>query len=120
LTTQGAENTIPEAESAAVRVMNRAFEADRGAVHALMCNRVPCNQALADDPTVVCDDSSVGGGFTVGMLGFLNGLLGEMGLPLVAAKWSDNTDPEGRRTLLGFQEYQPPSLNTLPTIEAGD
>lgn len=90
--------------------MNRAFTSDPDAIHALMVNRVPCNQKLADDPTVVVDKSMVNpNGWSVGVVGLINGILGDLGLPLLASKWSDEVDAEGRHTLLGFQEYQPPS-----------
>jgi hypothetical protein len=41
--------------SKASDALQKAFEADGNAIHSLICNRVPCNQALADDPFVQVD-----------------------------------------------------------------
>lgn len=102
--------TTDHASHPAVRVLNRAWAADQAAIHALVCNHVPCNQALADDPTIVVDPNHfMPGRATLGAIGLLNGVLAEAGMPLVALKWSDERDAEGRATLLGFCEYQPPT-----------
>lgn len=91
----------------AVKALNMAFKADPNAIHSLMCNRVPCNQFLADDQFVQVDASPVlpDGNFQVGALGLVNAVLAANGLPLVAAKFSDEKDSEGRAKLLGFCEY---------------
>jgi len=78
----------------AVDVLNRALEADRGAVMALRDAKVPCNDALALDPTIQVSSTNdpaivhdayqggelitVGGGkrYQVGFLGMLNGIFG--------------------------------------------
>lgn len=90
-----------------VDVLNVAFQADANAIHSLICNRVPCNQLLADDQFVQVDTPPVlpEGNFQVGALGLVNAVLAANGLPLVAAKFSDETDSEGRSKLLGFCEY---------------
>lgn len=54
--------------------LNELLEIDRPAIASLIANRVPCNQALADHPTVQAGAQH--GGFHVGMLGLLNGLCG--------------------------------------------
>lgn len=101
----------PAKESLAVCVLNRAWGADPAAIHALICHRVLCNQSLADDPTVVVDESDCGSGaFTLGTIGLLNGILEEMGLPKVAHRWADDVNDGSPRKLLGFQEYVSPSL----------
>jgi hypothetical protein len=91
----------------AVEALNMAFKADPNAIHSLMCNRVPCNQFLADDQFVQVDAPPVlpDGNFQVGALGLVNAVLAANGLPLVAAKFSDEKDSEGRSKLLGFCEY---------------
>jgi hypothetical protein len=91
----------------AVEALNMAFKVDPNAIHSLMCNRVPCNQFLADDQFVQVDVSPVlpDGNFQVGALGLVNAVLAANGLPLVAAKFSDERDSEGRSKLLGFCEY---------------
>lgn len=59
---------------AAIEFINELIETDREAITALWQNRVPCNQALADHPTVQVGEEN--GRFVVGLLGILNGLFG--------------------------------------------
>jgi hypothetical protein len=92
-----------------ISCLNEAFAADPLAMRLLLINRVQCNRSLADHPTIVCDDCAPFGlpdQFTLGSLGLVNGVLGALGLPLVASGWSDQPDAEGRHTLLGFRRYQ--------------
>jgi hypothetical protein len=97
--------------SRASEVLQAAFESDPNAMHALVVNRYPCNQALADDPFVIVDVPPVLGGthFQVGMLGVLNGVLVANGLPKVAVKWSNERDEDGQCMVLGFCDYVEPS-----------
>lgn len=92
-----------------VEILNSAFNADPNAMHALMCNRIPCNKALADDPYIPVDVTPVleGENFQIGTLGLLNGILEANGLPKVGMKFSDEVDAKGRAKLLGFCEYKP-------------
>lgn len=91
----------------AIDSLNLAFKQDPVAMRALMINVVPCNKALADDhPTIQC--SALEDGYTVSALGFLNGILGALGLPLIASKWESEANADGVHKLLGFQEYVPP------------
>lgn len=57
--------------SKSVELMNRIFQADPNAVHALLLNRVPCNLAFANDPDVPVDGTLMigDGAFQVGALG---------------------------------------------------
>ena len=57
-----------------VDYLNELMELDRVAVGALINNRVPCNQALAEHPT--CQVRAQDGGHVVGLLGILNGMFG--------------------------------------------
>jgi len=57
-----------------IEVLNSALEADPAAVYALVESRVPCNEALADHPTIQV--LAEGGTYGVGLLGILNGLAG--------------------------------------------
>jgi hypothetical protein len=93
--------------SKASEILQRAFEADPNAMHALTVNRVPCNQALADDPHVLVDKSLVlkECHFSVGMMGILNGILVACDLPRVASMWSNDRDEEGRQKFEGFCDY---------------
>ena len=97
------------AESKTVAALNAAFEADPNAIHSLICNRVPCNSDLAEDPFVVVESPPVlrDGNWQVGAMGLINGVLAANGLPLVASKFTDEQDSEGRVKLLGFCEYVP-------------
>lgn len=54
--------------------LNELIELDRPAIAALIANRVPCNQALADHPTVQVHQQN--DGFHVGLLGIINGFFG--------------------------------------------
>jgi hypothetical protein len=105
----------------AVDALNAAFAADPNAIHALLCNRVPCNTELADDPHVVCEPTPPLGDtketYHVGALGLINAVLTASGLPRVAAKYSDTADEYGRAALLGFVEY--PTASKLPSDEFG-
>lgn len=57
-----------------IKYINELIEIDRIAIAALIANRVPCNQQLADHSTVQVYAQH--GGYLVGMLGILNGLFG--------------------------------------------
>ncbi len=59
-----------------IEYLNELIETDRPAIAALVANRVPCNEALADHPT--CQVGAQHGGFHVGMLGVINGMFGSM------------------------------------------
>lgn len=62
-----------------VDMLNRAVWADRDAISALVNHRVPCNEALANDPTIQVGLTSFHGiksdaKNSVGLLGLLNGI----------------------------------------------
>jgi hypothetical protein len=62
-----------------VDFLNALVETDRDAVRALFNSRVPCNQKLADDPTVQVRAYGLEDkphDFEVGILGLLNGFVG--------------------------------------------
>jgi len=88
----------------AVKVLQRAFEADPDAISKLVRNRVKCNCALSKDPSIqVAPTGSDGilGGWHVGLLGIINGIFGvdEESWGAIAAKYCDETN-----TLLGFED----------------
>ena len=87
-----------------VRVLARAFAADPSAIQALLGHRVPCNQVLADDPTIGVQPGTA---YTLGTLGLLNGLLGELGQPPVATRYGGWPRADGSERLLGFRRHQP-------------
>lgn len=94
--------------SKTTQCLNSAFLADPNAIHALIANRVPCNQSLADHPHVVVDTAVVleGQFWQASMLGVLNGVLTANSLPRVATAWSDDRDEFDRRKFVGFVDYQ--------------
>jgi len=65
-----------------VKLLNEAVKLDPAAMRALVEARVPCNEALADHPTIQVSayNEQTGkptpGNFKVGILGLLNGLFG--------------------------------------------
>ena len=89
-----------------IEVLQNAFNADPNAMHALICNRVPCNESLANDEFVVVEKSQVieNEYFQAGALGLINGILSANKLPIVAVKFSEK-DENGRSKVLGFCEY---------------
>ncbi len=108
-TQNGATLPIHDLLGVFIGVLNSAYEADPAAMHALICNRVPCNQTLADHPTIPVDVNLVATGesHTVGMLGVINGICEEVTGKRVAVMFSDPPDDEGRRKIVGFTEYSP-------------
>ncbi len=93
----------------AIDVMNEAFAADPAAIHALLINRVPCNQALTDHPTIQVDTTLfiAANLHSVGLLGILNGVLEPITGKRIASNWSDVKNADGRHQFLGFVEYKP-------------
>lgn len=60
----------------AIGVLNRIHKADSSVLNALINYRVPCNEELADDPTVQVGKRNPGPGMEVGLLGIINGIFG--------------------------------------------
>lgn len=85
----------------AVDVLNEIFEQDPEVLHKLVNYRVPCNEVLAEHPSVQVgykeDDPEKG--YEVGFLGILNGIFGvkEDGYGYIAALLGSKTGK-----LLGF------------------
>jgi hypothetical protein len=84
--------------SDALEVLNRVHEADPTVMPALIALRVPCNEAVADDPTVqvaTIPADQIGkrdGYFEVGVLGLINGLFGvdDQGIGHIGAFYDDS------------------------------
>jgi len=57
-----------------INFFNELINIDKSAIAALIANRVPCNERLANHPTVQVGKQNEG--YDVGMLGILNGLFG--------------------------------------------
>jgi hypothetical protein len=88
----------------AVELLNEAFTMDPEALTALTNNRVPCNEALADHPTIQVLDED--GSPKVGLLGILNGIFGadENGQGCLAALYSDDGVQKGFVLTSEFKE----------------
>lgn len=111
---EAGRNSRPERQEASpetvaqrgLDALNSALLTDPGAMYALITNRIPCTQALADDPFLVVSKLPTGTPdefFAIGMGGVLAGLFDAMGLPKIATEWSDDTDELGRKRLVGFR-----------------
>ena len=85
-----------------VTLLNELLEKDRPAIAALIANRVPCNEAMADHPTLQV--SAQHGGFFLGPLGLLNGICGIHvdGMGPIEAVFSD-PEPGRFANLLKFR-----------------
>lgn len=57
-----------------IQFLDELLETDRTAIAALVTNRVPCNEALANHKSVQV--AKLNNGYLVGMLGVLNGMFG--------------------------------------------
>lgn len=68
----------------AVDVLNEALNRDPAAVTELVNMRVPCNKALSDHPTI--HTTVMDGTFRVGVLGLLNGALGDSPSGVIGAE----------------------------------
>lgn len=60
-----------------IALLNDAFEKDPEAIHELVTTRVPCNEAMADHPTIQVGVNWKGTSkYVVGVIGILNGIFG--------------------------------------------
>ena len=75
-----------------INLLNRIHQKDPEVLPALIDVRVRCNKELADDPTIQVDARS--GKFNVGLLGILNGIVGDEGEGVIFAVY----DNEGKLT----------------------
>lgn len=93
----------------AIKVLNRIHEADPTVLQSLVFHRVPCNKEVANDPEVQVGQLYEGG-WEVGLLGIINGLLGihESGYGYIQC----DIDDDGK--ILRFSR----SLKTLPKRNA--
>lgn len=75
-----------------LQVLNEAYLADPQAIHALVCNRVPCNEKLANHPTIQVQINPVFNEevYIVGLLGIINGITEILTGERVAASWDAN------------------------------
>lgn len=88
----------------AADVLNKALEKDPNAIHAIIFNRVPCNESLADDEfvRVILAPTSSLISYQVGALGLINAVLAAHNLPIIYVELSDGVDQHGRKQILEF------------------
>jgi hypothetical protein len=91
----------------AISVLNEALKADPLAVQALFRNRVPCNQTLAEHPTIQVSSKSASGPHDVGLLGLINGLVEPLTGGRIAAILDDSEPCEGK--IQRFDAYTGPA-----------
>lgn len=96
-----------EKRNKVVEVLTEAFRKDPNALHALIYNRVPCNEDLANDEFVQVDGTQTlpTPMYQVGALGLINAVLAALNQPLVAVQFTDERDVDGRYKIVGFCEY---------------
>lgn len=89
----------------ALRVLNEAYAADPAAMHAMVNLRVPCNDALADHPTIQVGANQFSDAlrFDVGIVGILNGIFEAATGERLAVSISD----DGEGIVVGFVPYTP-------------
>ncbi len=106
---------MPEPIDKVLESLNAAFDVDPEAMNLLLANRVSCNLKLARHRTIQVGEYTHDGTprFTVTALGLINGVLGDLGMPAIAAGMG--VDEQGRSRLVGFCRYVPPGREeTLP------
>jgi len=86
-----------------IALLNSMVKADPEATEALVEQRVPCNETLADHPTIQVVGGEGPNQPKVGLLGVINGLFGAdaTGWGPIAAQFEGNS-PETLGPLIGF------------------
>lgn len=84
-------------------MLNDAASRDPAAIHALLVNRVPCNEALADHPHIQVDaGKTIPNSSHVGTLGVINGILSLLNCDKIQAEWRV---VGGQHVFKGFGTY---------------
>ena len=78
-------------------MLNVMVEQDRIAIESIIEQRVPCNEAITNDPYIVVGGNGEGDGDIVGLVGIMNGIVGHLEGGKIFAQLSDE---DGH--LLGF------------------
>ena len=83
----------------AIALLNEMVALDKPAIAALVANRVPCNEALADHPSIQVGVQN--DGYHVGLLGVINGMFGvnDEGQGAICVEFKDGHLSHFRRTL---------------------
>lgn len=96
-------------QSPSSRALQAAFNADQNAIYALISNRVPCNESLANDEYIIVGQAKglSNGNWQVGVMGLVNAVLAANNLPLVAVVFNDGDDIDDEPKMTGFCDYIP-------------
>lgn len=92
----------PVTAEQAIDRLNEIHRLDPTVLHRLVTGRVPCNEALADHDTVQVG-GAVGGPYSVGLLGILNGIFGTQPgtrVGWIAAHYNDAGELDGFQTAI--------------------
>ena len=102
---QKEEPPMTDAVTRAIEILNDALERDPAAMTRLINLRVPCNDRLAAHPTIAAglyDDVH-----KVGVLGLLNGVLGDAPHAVIGAKGRRDSKTGGLRRVRRFVDLRP-------------
>ncbi len=95
----------------AVQVLNDALKLDRQAITDLVNMRVECNNELARHPTI--QTGVYGGAKRIGILGLLNGALGDSPSGVIGAQGSMAADTGHFYEIERFVDLRAEKLDTL-------
>lgn len=88
---------------ATVKLLNEALRADPDAIRAVFNHRAPCNDTLADHPTIPIKSNPDGTDPEVSPLGLINGILAKFCGQKICAAYDLGDDAE----ILHFLPYNP-------------
>jgi hypothetical protein len=95
----------------AVKILNEIHQLDPTVLQPIIDYRVPCNEALANHPTVQVGHWKPDGGLKVGFLGILNGIFGvnDKGWGWIAAEFSEPPEHKLKGFIIneGPREFYP-------------
>lgn len=97
--------------SRAVKVLNEALKRDPEAITRLVNMRVDCNQRLADHPTV--RTASIDEGHRIGIMGLLNGALGDNSGGVIGAVGGRNMETGKFTRIKRFIDLRDDNLDVL-------
>ena len=95
----------------AIQVLNQALELDPGAITDLVNMRVECNARLAAHATI--RTGVYGGARRVGVLGLLNGALGDSPTGVIGAKGRMDADTSHFLAIERFVDLREEKVDTL-------
>lgn len=73
-----------------VLMLNKAAQMDPGAIHVLLCNRIPCKKELGESGVCIIPNIAIEGEHhVIGLIGVINGVLSTLGLNKIGIKVLD-------------------------------